>query len=52
MTENKPLTVEDIKNNAEVKAFLETADRQLAEQGYTEHAYRHVGLVSQKAERY
>ena len=43
------ITLEDIKNNEEVNSFLEIGDKQLAALGYTEHSYRHVGLVSKTA---
>lgn len=43
------VTLEDLKKNEEVKALFEIADKQLAELGYTEHSFRHVGLVSKVA---
>ncbi len=43
------ITLNDIRNNPEVNALIEVADRQLIVNGYTEHAYRHVGIVSKKA---
>ncbi|WP_010243191.1 HD domain-containing protein [Acetivibrio cellulolyticus] len=43
------ITLEDLKNNEEVKTLFEIADKQLAELGYTEHSFRHVGLVSKVA---
>lgn len=43
------VTLEDLKNNEEVKALFEIADKQLAELGFTEHSFRHVGLVSKVA---
>ncbi|NLP14325.1 MAG: HD domain-containing protein [Clostridium sp.] len=43
------VTLEDIKHNEEVISFLEIADKQLAALGYTEHSYRHVGLVAKTA---
>lgn len=43
------ITLEDLKNNEEVIALFEIADKQLAELGYTEHSFRHVGLVSKVA---
>ncbi len=43
------ITLEDLKKNEEVKALFEIADKQLAELGYTEHSFRHVGLVSSVA---
>lgn len=43
------IALEDLKNNEEINSFFEIADRQLAALGYTEHSYRHVGLVSKEA---
>ncbi len=43
------ITLEDLKNNAEIKALFEVADKQLVAMGYTEHSFRHVGLVSSVA---
>ncbi|MDQ2087227.1 HD domain-containing protein [Herbivorax sp. ANBcel31] len=40
------LTLEEIKKCEEVITFLEIADKQLEGLGYTEHSYRHVGLVA------
>ncbi|HHV29717.1 HD domain-containing protein [Acetivibrio mesophilus] len=39
----------DLKNNEEIHSLFEVADRQLAALGYTEHSFRHVGLVSKEA---
>jgi uncharacterized protein len=43
------LTVQDLKNCDEVKTFLEIAEKQMSVLGYTEHSFRHVGLVSKNA---
>ena len=43
------LTVQDLKNNDEVKSFLEIAEKQIEVLGYTEHSFRHVSLVSKNA---
>lgn len=43
------ITLEDLKKSEEVRALFEIADKQLAELGYTEHSFRHVGLVSSVA---
>ncbi|MFZ5987993.1 MAG: HD domain-containing protein [Bacillota bacterium] len=43
------ITLKEVKNNEEVLSFFEIADKQLEAQGYTEHSYRHVGLVSAAA---
>lgn len=42
------LKLEDVKNNPEVKTFLEISEKQLRVLGYTEHSFRHVGIVSNK----
>lgn len=43
------VTLQDVKENSEVRAFMKIAEKQLAVRGYTEHSYRHVGLVSKAA---
>ena len=43
------ITLEDVKNNPEVKALVEGAQKQLNALGYTEHSVRHVSLVSNRA---
>jgi HD superfamily phosphodiesterase len=43
------ITLKEVKENNEVKTFLSIAGRQLKVQGYTEHSFRHVGLVSKNA---
>jgi len=43
------ITLEDVKRNSEVKALIEGAQRQLDELGYTEHSFRHIGIVSKRA---
>lgn len=45
----KEITIKDIKESAEIRTFLEIAERQMEAQGYTEHSFRHVGLVSKTA---
>ena len=40
------ITVHDIKKNEEVKTFLTIAETQMRVLGYTEHSFRHVGIVS------
>jgi metal-dependent HD superfamily phosphatase/phosphodiesterase len=51
MGEMAILTVEDLKKNEEIRHFLDLSERQMAVQGYTEHSYRHVGLVSRLSGR-
>ena len=43
------ITLEDVKNNQEVKALINGAQMQLDELGYTEHSYRHIDIVSKRA---
>jgi len=43
------IKLQDIKKNEEVKNFLHIAEVQLSAQGFTEHSFRHVGLVSKHA---
>lgn len=43
------ITLQEIKKNSEVKHLLRFAARQLTEIGYTEHSFRHVGLVAKMA---
>lgn len=43
------ITVEDIRENEEIKTFLRMTEKQLDANGYTEHSFRHVGLVSKTA---
>ena len=43
------LTFEDVKNNIEVKALVEGAQKQLNALGYTEHSVRHVTMVANRA---
>lgn len=43
------ITVEDVKNNPEIKALVVGAQKQLNALGYTEHSVRHVTLVSNRA---
>ncbi|RCX13825.1 hypothetical protein DFR58_11659 [Anaerobacterium chartisolvens] len=45
------VTLKEVKENEEVKAFLEISERQLAQRGYTEHSFRHVTMVSDNAGR-
>ena len=43
------ITLEDVKNNLEVQALIKGAQKQLDGLGYTEHSYRHIGIVSKRA---
>ena len=43
------ITFEDVRNNIEVKALVEGAQKQLNALGYTEHSVRHVTMVANRA---
>ncbi len=43
------ITFHDIKKSEEVKTFLQIAETQMRVLGYTEHSFRHVGIVSSTA---
>ena len=43
------VTLEDVKNNEEVSALIEGAQKQIESLGYTEHGYRHISIVSKRA---
>jgi len=43
------ITLEDVKNNDDVKELITGAQRQLDVLGYTEHSTRHVNIVSGRA---
>lgn len=44
------ITLEDVMENEEVKALINGAQKQLEALGYTEHSYRHIGIVSKRTE--
>lgn len=43
------VTFENIRNDAEIRAYIEAADRTLSALGYTEHSFAHVGKVADDA---
>ncbi|MCI8291179.1 MAG: HD domain-containing protein [Clostridia bacterium] len=43
------ITLEDVKKNEEVEQLILTAQKQLDALGYTEHAHRHLNIVSSRA---
>ena len=45
----KQITLEDVKNHPHVKVFLKKADDHMKAIGYTEHGYRHAGIVAKTA---
>ena len=47
----KIITLEDVKNDPAVQAYIKRADENLAMVGYTEHGPRHCGLVAKIAKQ-
>lgn len=43
------ITLEDVKNNPEIRALVESSQKQLNALGYTEHSIRHITIVSNRA---
>ena len=43
------ITLEDVKNNEEVEQLILAGQKQLDVLGYTEHAHRHLDIVSKRA---
>ncbi|MCK8827555.1 HD domain-containing protein [Natroniella acetigena] len=43
------ITVMDIKQHKKVRAYIKQADQHLKEMGFTEHGFRHAGLVAYTA---
>ena len=43
------ITVEQVRNNPQVGAYIQKADEALAALGYTEHSFAHVGKVAKEA---
>lgn len=43
------ITLDDVKKNEEVQELVNYAQKQLNELGYTEHASRHISIVSHRA---
>ncbi|MCK8815970.1 HD domain-containing protein [Natroniella sulfidigena] len=43
------ITVMDIKKNDKVRSYIRQADKHLKEIGFTEHGFRHAGLVADTA---
>ena len=44
--ENRPITLEDVKQNPFVESYLSATDRHMSYLGFTEHGKRHASLVS------
>lgn len=45
------MNIKDLKNNEELKVYIESADNILKSIGYTEHSFQHVNIVSNNAKR-
>lgn len=43
------ITLEDVKNNQEVQELILGAQKELDALGYTEHSFRHLSIVSNRA---
>jgi uncharacterized protein len=43
------ITLDDIKSRSDVQAYIRRADMNMEIIGYTEHGFRHAGLVSERA---
>lgn len=47
--ERPVITIEHLRKDAEVKTYIEKANEQMNALGYTEHGFRHAGIVAQTA---
>lgn len=45
----KQVTLEDVKNHPQIKAYLQKADDHMKAIGYTEHGFRHANIVAKAA---
>lgn len=43
------ITLEDVKKNDEIQQLILSSQEQLHALGYTEHSFRHIGIVSKRA---
>ena len=43
------ITVEEVRNNPQVRTYIQKADEALEALGYTEHSFAHVGKVAKEA---
>ena len=46
------ITVEQVRNNPQVRTYIQKADEALAALGYTEHSFAHVGKVAKEARKF
>ena len=49
MVTTQTISLEDVKAREDVRAYLTTADRNMALIGYTEHGFRHADIVATRA---
>ena len=42
------ITLEEVKQNSEVKALIKAAQEQVDALGFTEHSYRHINIVAER----
>ncbi len=47
----KLITLDDVKKDAQVRAYIKRADENLDVVGFTEHGFRHCGIVAKLAKR-
>lgn len=45
------VTLDEVKSHPAVDTFIQLADRYMGELGYTEHGFRHAGIVAKDARR-
>lgn len=44
-----PITLDEVRRNDKVKIYIEKANEQMNALGYTEHGFRHAGIVAETA---
>ena len=49
MNMKNEITIQQIRENPEIRTYIERADISLKAMGYTEHSFQHVGIVSKVA---
>jgi metal-dependent HD superfamily phosphatase/phosphodiesterase len=47
--EKKSVTLDTVRRNPKIKTFIEAANSQMNALGYTEHGFRHAGIVAETA---
>ena len=45
----EPITLDDVKNRKDIKAYIGRADRNMDAIGYTEHGFRHADVAAERA---